>query len=59
MAAGGVRVSAHTSEGPLSRSPIVAIISLLALKALVNHSLGQDVTSGYVRTSTERLRDPA
>jgi hypothetical protein len=31
----------------------------VALKALVNHSLGEDVTSGYIRMSTERLREPA
>jgi integrase len=34
-------------------------ISPLALKALVNHSLGDDVTSGYVQMTVERLREPA
>jgi integrase len=34
-------------------------ISPLALKALVNHSLGDDVTAGYVQMTVERLRDPA
>jgi hypothetical protein len=34
-------------------------ISLLALKTLVNHSLGKDVTSGYVQMTVERLRQPA
>jgi hypothetical protein len=34
-------------------------IPLLALKGLVNHSLGTDVTEGYVVLSPEeRLRDP-
>ena len=31
----------------------------LALKALVNHALGGDVTAGYVTMTTERLRGPA
>ncbi len=34
-------------------------ISPLALKALVNHSLGGDVTAGYVMMTVERLRAPA
>jgi hypothetical protein len=34
-------------------------ISPLALKALVNHSLGNDETSGYVQMTVERLREPA
>lgn len=36
-----------------------ADISPYALKALVNHSLGNDVTSGYVQMTAERLREPA
>jgi len=31
----------------------------LALKALVNHALGGDVTGGYVQMTVERLREPA
>ena len=34
-------------------------IGALALKALVNHSLGDDVTAGYVQMTVDRLRDPA
>jgi len=34
-------------------------ISPFALKALVNHALGNDVTSGYVQMTAERLREPA
>ena len=34
-------------------------MSVYALKALVNHSLGGDVTAGDVQHSTERLRVPA
>ena len=29
------------------------------LKALVNHSYGDDVTAGYIIGSVERLREPA
>jgi integrase len=29
-----------------------------ALKALLNHSMGNDVTGGYIVMSTERLREP-
>ncbi len=36
-----------------------ADISPIALKALVNHSLGGDVTMGYVQLTAERLREPA
>jgi hypothetical protein len=35
-------------------------ISPIALKALVNHTLGNsDVTSGYIQITVERLREPA
>ena len=34
-------------------------MSVLALKALVNHGLGNDVTSGYVQMNVERLSEPA
>jgi integrase len=33
-------------------------VSAYAVKALVNHSLGSDVTSGYIIQSAERLRKP-
>jgi hypothetical protein len=33
-------------------------MSPLALKALVNHAIGGDVTAGYVQMTTERLRRP-
>ena len=33
-------------------------MSVLALKALVNHSLGKDVTEGYIQMTAERLRAP-
>ena len=31
----------------------------LRTAALVNHSLGDDVTAGYVQMTVERLREPA
>lgn len=34
-------------------------ISPSALKALVNHSLGGDITEGYMQMEAERLREPA
>jgi integrase len=36
-----------------------ADISVMALKALVNHSLGAGVTESYIKMSAERLREPA
>jgi len=33
-------------------------LSVFAIKRLVNHSMGSDVTSGYVVSDVERLRDP-
>ena len=33
-------------------------ISRYAVKSLVNHSLGNDVTAGYINMGTERLRKP-
>jgi len=34
-------------------------MSVYALKALVNHAAGADVTAGYLGLSAERLRGPA
>jgi integrase len=54
-----IRVSPHD----LRRSFITAAestdISPLALRALVNHSLGSGVTEGYIQMTPERLREPA
>jgi hypothetical protein len=33
-------------------------IGVYAVKTLVNHKEGNDVTSGYIQMNTERLRDP-
>jgi len=55
----GIAVSVHD----LRRTHITVAegcdISPFALKALVNHALGNDVTSGYVQMTAERLREPA
>jgi integrase len=55
----GIRVSAHDLRRTFITVAESTDISLLALKALVNHSMGKDVTSGYVMMNVERLRVPA
>lgn len=57
--ASGVEVSAHDLRRTFITVAESTDISPLALKALVNHSLGNDVTSGYVQMTAERLREPA
>ena len=56
----GIRVSPHDLRRTFVTIAELTDISLspFALKALVNHSLGRDVTSGYVRMDGERLRQP-
>lgn len=55
----GVTVSCHDLRRVYITVAESADISPLALKALVNHALGGDVTSGYVQMTVERLRGPA
>jgi integrase len=55
----GIRVSAHDLRRTFVTAAESTDISPLALSALVNHSLGRDVTSGYVIMTAERLREPA
>jgi integrase len=55
----GIRVSPHDLRRSFVTVAESADISPLALKALVNHALGKDVTSGYVQMTTDRLREPA
>jgi integrase len=55
----GVQVSAHDLRRTFITAAESTEISVLALKALVNHALGSDVTSGYVIMNVERLREPA
>jgi integrase len=57
--ASGVRVSAHDLRRTYITIAEACDISPIALRALVNHSLGKDPTSGYIQMSAERLREPA
>ena len=59
-ACSGIRVSAHDLRRTFVTIAETTDICPMALKALVNHSLGSDVTSGYnIQLSVERLREPA
>lgn len=55
----GIQISAHDLRRTFITVAESTDISPLALKGLVNHSLGNDVTSGYVQMTAERLRKPA
>ena len=55
----GIRVSPHDLRRTFVTVAESCDISPLALKGLVNHALGHDVTSGYVQMTIERLREPA
>lgn len=55
----GIRVSTHDLRRTFITVAESTDISAIALKALVNHSLGKDVTEGYVQMTAERLRQPA
>jgi integrase len=55
----GIAISAHDLRRTYTTVAEGTDISPLALKALVNHSLGNDVTSGYVIATVDRLREPA
>jgi integrase len=55
----GITVSPHDLRRTFITVAEATDISPLALKALVSHSIGSDVTSGYVQLTVERLREPA
>lgn len=56
----GIKVSAHDLRRTfITVAATSTNVSSLALKALVNHSLGKDVTSGYVQMTVDHLREPA
>jgi integrase len=57
--ASGVKVSAHDLRRTFITVAEASDISPMAMKLLVNHSTGKDVTGGYVVMSTERLREAA
>ena len=49
----------QASDRPQGRKPRESLdISAYALKRLVNHSVGNDVTGGYVIMDVDRLREP-
>ena len=54
----GIKVCAHDLRRTFITVAESADISPLALKALVNHSLGGGITERYVQIKTERLREP-
>jgi integrase len=54
----GVRVSPHDLRRTFCTVAESCDISPVALKALINHSLGSDVTEGYIIMMMERLRAP-
>jgi integrase len=55
----GIKISAHDLRRTFITIAESTDISPVALKALVNHSLGSDVTSGYIQISMARLREAA
>jgi integrase len=54
----GIKISAHDLRRTFVTISEATDISPFALKALVNHSMGSDITGGYVQMSIERLREP-
>ena len=55
----GVKISVHDLRRGYITIAESCEISPIALKALVNHSQGKDVTAGYVQIVVERLRPAA
>ncbi|MBX9693429.1 MAG: tyrosine-type recombinase/integrase [Cyanobacteria bacterium] len=54
----GVKWSMHTLRRTFETTAESLDLSYYALKRLLNHKISGDVTSGYIITSTERLRQP-
>jgi integrase len=54
----GVRVTCHDLRRTFITIAESCGLDGYALKALVNHSIGNDVTGGYVQMTAERLREP-
>lgn len=55
----GISVSSHDLRRTYMTVAESTDISPMALKALAAHSVGSDVTAGYVQMSSERLREAA
>jgi integrase len=54
----GIKVRMHDLRRTFITVAEECEMSVYALKALVNHSLGRDVTAGYIQFGPERLREP-
>jgi integrase len=54
----GIQISCHDLRRTFCTIAESCDVSPLALKALINHSLGRGVTEGYIQMSVERLRAP-
>jgi integrase len=57
-AATGIRVSPHDLRRTFATIAARCGIGEYLMRALVNHSLGRDVTSGYIDMLAEELREP-
>jgi integrase len=57
--ASGIKASAHDLRRTYLTVAESCEISPIALKALANHAMGNDVTAGYVLITIERLREAA
>ena len=55
----GIRVSCHDLRRSFTTTAAKSNISPIELRALVNHSLGRDVTSKYIQIAIDDLREPA
>jgi len=55
----GITISVHDLRRTFLTIAESCDLSPMVLKGLVNHSLGQDVTSGYIGMSVERMREAA
>jgi integrase len=58
-AATGIRVSPHDLRRTFTSIAATCTIPPVALKMLISHSTGSDVTAGYVILSQQQLRDAA
>jgi integrase len=56
--ASGVKATAHDLRRTFATVAESLDIPAYALKRLLNHATGADVTAGYIVASTERLREP-
>ncbi len=54
----GIKVTVHDLRRTYITVAESCDIPVYALKALVNHTMGTDVTAGYIIANAERLREP-